>query len=518
TGTESYWSKEFKLTRSDLEFIYNLFLETETPIKTPDLIQRLIDFRVESELRLLEKYREKGKLFRPADHYQIGDELVFPAFDFSIGKVIDQRPGENPEPGEFTVLKVEFEDGKIREIACDLKIEHKLNEAITEPEEIKRPDAARIYQRFKRVLTPIVVDTLREDQDTLFIAKRWFLKSLLLDVNIGHLNLAEAVLDINGGGPVETLTIARDVGFGEDVNPILRTVSLDYGLLQDERFDEVGPAGQVAWFLRRFEPPEIITPPAILRYQEINYDPSVLSEELLDFEEEIDDELSIHELVDEDELQDTATITLTYPHWRSGTLPLSQRAEHLFPIAYRTPRIRMTLLDGMTGDEINGWVVRDYGFVFGLTEFYQRHHLPIGAYIHIKPHKDLSRVEIYFESHKPRIEWLWIAHPDGERLRFEEGQQMIGAHYDDLMALGIEDIVGLDTLRERYEQRRTPLSTIMKELTLELAQFSPQRHIHSKTLYSAVNLLRRCPPAPIFATLCTDSAFVHTGGPYWRLA
>src|SRR5690606_20481247 len=98
----------------------NLFLETETPIKTPELIQRLIDFRIESEFKLLEKYREKGEIFRPADRYKVGAELVFPAFDFAIGKVVAERPGDNPELGDFTVMKVEFEDGNTREIASNL--------------------------------------------------------------------------------------------------------------------------------------------------------------------------------------------------------------------------------------------------------------------------------------------------------------------------------------------------------------------------------------------------------------
>jgi hypothetical protein len=46
---------------------------------------------------------------------------------------------------------------------------------------------------------------------------------------------------------------------------------------------------------------------------------------------------------------------------------------------------------------------------------------------------------------------------------------------------------------------------------------TPQRTVHAKTIYSAVNVLRRCPPGPIFATLVARPEFEHVGGPYWRL-
>jgi len=40
--------------------------------------------------------------------------------------------------------------------------------------------------------------------------------------------------------------------------------------------------------------------------------------------------------------------------------------------------------------------------------------------------------------------------------------------------------------------------------------------VHAKTIYSAVNLLRRCPPGPILAELSARLAFVSVGGGYWR--
>jgi hypothetical protein len=62
------------------------------------------------------------------------------------------------------------------------------------------------------------------------------------------------------------------------------------------------------------------------------------------------------------------------------------------------------------------------------------------------------------------------------------------------------------------------LGDTMRDMMAELARLTPQRSVHAKTLYSAVNVLRRCPPGPIFAALVARPEFEHVGGPYWRLA
>jgi hypothetical protein len=49
----------------------------------------------------------------------------------------------------------------------------------------------------------------------------------------------------------------------------------------------------------------------------------------------------------------------------------------------------------------------------------------------------------------------------------------------------------------------------------ELIKISPQGTVHAKTIYSAVNVLRRIAPGPIFALLSTESCFVPMGGGYW---
>jgi len=49
----------------------------------------------------------------------------------------------------------------------------------------------------------------------------------------------------------------------------------------------------------------------------------------------------------------------------------------------------------------------------------------------------------------------------------------------------------------------------------ELAKLNPQGTVHAKTLYSAVNVVRRCPPGPIFNELSTHACFIPMGHGYW---
>jgi len=104
-------------------------------------------------------------------------------------------------------------------------------------------------------------------EDLVRIAGRWFPRSLLIDVNIGHLNLAEAILEMADGGPLSTESLIEQIDLPTDSNPKLTEFSLNLALQEDPRFDEVGTSGKIAWFLRRFEPEEVREVPLYLRVE-----------------------------------------------------------------------------------------------------------------------------------------------------------------------------------------------------------------------------------------------------------
>ena len=102
---------------------------------------------------------------------------------------------------------------------------------------------------------------------------------------------------------------------------------------EDGRFDEVGPAGEVLWCLYRLEPEGVREVPLHLNYFPVEYDRSILSDEMVALEKQLDDELSDDDLTSEEGLREV-TISLIYPHLRAGTLPLSNRVHSLLPTAY----------------------------------------------------------------------------------------------------------------------------------------------------------------------------------------
>jgi hypothetical protein len=334
------------------------------------------------------------------------------------------------------------------------------------------------------------------------------------DVNEGYLNLAEAVLDIASGGPLSTEEIVQQIGGLADVPLELQIFCMNDALNHDNRFDEVGPLNTVLWFLKRVEPPEVQTTPEILRYHSVDYDPDILSPDQAALEAEIDDEWSPAQV--EREFGDQVMFALIFPHRRAGTLPLNAAMRQIFPTARRTQRIAVTLVDGQDGEEFPGWVVRQDRYVFGMNPMYRKHKLPVGTHILVRRHANSEKIVIDFHAHRPRTEWVRLVTNKNGQIAFEDQKRGIGAEYDDLMILGTDDLAEVDKLIANYKRANT--SSILRTLIAELSRNSPQGTVHAKTLYSAFNVLRRCPPGPIFATLDAASEFEHVGNHYWRLS
>ena len=348
-SSDAYWM-EFELSDEDLDFIDNLLLEREVPLTSEQMSLELVERRLEKlKVEAKKASASEYKSYLPEAHYEKGEILIFPAIGNLVGKVTKVRPGVNPDIGEFEVIAVKFEKGeKPREFAAALQ-DHLLNNPSSADDELDALSTTEgVLATYRRVIEDRLEGKLKGAEDIIRIAGRWFHKALVVNINEGHLNIAEAVLDVASGGPLPTSDLLEHVGIPEDIDPLLMEFSMDYALQEDERFDEVGPAGETLWYLKRLEPPEVLYTPPRLEYDEPSIDRSTLTDALLDLEESLDDELS--PTPSSDLIPDEVTITLLFPHWRVGTLPLSARLRPMFPTAYEAPRIRFTLIDGHNGD------------------------------------------------------------------------------------------------------------------------------------------------------------------------
>jgi hypothetical protein len=239
---ETYW-EDFELKNDDLEFLYNHLLELESPQTTLELVEALVLERIRREKQDFEQKRiSGGDIFQPKNQYTLGQSLTFPAFNWQQGQVIGMRPGKNPELGEFQVLQVEFQNGDVRQVAAQL-MEHALNQPLQMREDDPSSSLEWVLENFSDLLIEDLEQELKTNPDFVQIAARWFPRALLVDINEGHLNLAEAVLDMAGGGPVPTASLLEQIGLAAGNNPKLLEFSLDLALQEDPRFDEVGPSG-----------------------------------------------------------------------------------------------------------------------------------------------------------------------------------------------------------------------------------------------------------------------------------
>ena len=509
-----YWI-DLQITPQDVEYLHNHLFELETPLTARELVMVLINERIRAErLATQERRQAGGKTYLPKESYQVGDELIFPALNWKHGRVVAVRPGTNPEIGPFDVLTVDVDNGSERLFAANLA-NHILNDQpiIVEDQEF---NAEAILREHRSTLEKKIEAAFRADDDLVRIAGRWFPRALLVDVNVGHLNLAEAVLDMAGGEPLPTSALLKDVALPDGVNPKLAEFSLNFALQEDERFDEVGPAGQVLWSLRRLEPEEVREVPLHLRYTPSEYDRAALSTQMLNLEAQLDDELSDLPATPNADVKEV-TVSLIYPHLRTGTLPLSARVRPLFPTAYESPRVRFTLVDGRTKQKMPGWVVREHGYVFGLREWYKANDLMAGSLVRIRRGEQPGEVIIEAKTYRSTKDWVRtvIVGADGGMV-FALLKQPVSAEFNDRMAFAIPSTEAVDQLW--LQDRKRPFDRLVADMIREMSKLAPQGHVHAQELYSAVNVVRRVPPAPLFAFLASRPEFTHVGDLYFRLS
>jgi hypothetical protein len=507
---------DFKVSDEDLDFIYNLLLEREVPLTSGEMAEALIE-------RRLERIRHQAGLaaaaedpaYLPAEHYTAGQRLRFPALGGLAGTVNEIRPGDNPAMPPFEVIVVELDEGGERSFASGLE-DHPLNRPSQALAKAAEPASSEsVLAEYGPIIESRLADRLNQADDIVRIAGRWFPRALLADIHEGHVNLAEAVLDVASGGPLPTGDLISHLELPAEIPPLLATFSLDYALQEDERFDEVGPAGKVLWFLRRLEPPEVLFTPPRLECQVPPHHRELLTPPLLDLEQELDDELSPRSSPARS--IDEVTISLLFPHWRVGALPLSSRLQSLFPTAYEAPRVRFMLVDGHSGDKFPGWVVLQERYVVGLDEWYERYGVPAGGLVKVRRGPEPGEVVIEAAEIRRRNDWIrTVTVQQGGQIGFTMLKQPVGTAYDDLMVVGMVDKKALDEAWLKGERSPMQFDRLVAIVFRELARLNPQSAVHAQALYSGVNVMRRMPPAPIFAELVSRPYYDHVGDQYWR--
>ena len=414
---------------------------------------------------------------------------------------MSSRAGENPEYGQFEVITVDFGANKRqRSFAAGLSAAHKLNADVpdalrsgadVDPDAILAGAAHAVPQQLRQALAI--------ENSFACVEDRWMPRDLLAEVHVGHLNIAEAIIDMNQAA-LETATLQKELDLPGEIGSEVAAFSLEAALAADERFDQVGAGDERRWYLRRLEPGEAFAIPETLRYEPTAYDEAALTGNLQQLAFQLDDEWTDGiEESEERRAAPTATIMLTYPHAAAGTLPLNRHTRPFFPSG-QGERTMVMLIDGRWGNRFAAWVNHKGRYIAGLQGWMEKHKLPAGALITLERRPD-GDVVVDFRPKRMRREWMrWGQLNEDGDLDIQLRKQEISCEYDEQIVIGAEKSEEFPRMRAATAQR--PLPDLVFQVFSDLAGLST--NVHAKTVYSAVNLVRRVTPHPVFAALAED--------------
>lgn len=529
TQDPEYW-RSFTPTSEDIEYVRDVIVETARPMGTEELARAVVYRRVHQERERIRELLERGRFYRPADEYEVGEELIFPALDFATGVVVGKREGHWPHHPAFEVITVQL-GPETREFAAGYDEPHRLNQAV---ERVDGPDEslspAAVYERMAGSVPQAIERTLSENADGRFVAfdHRWFLRELMPDVHLGYLNLAEAVIDVaweqgraepGGQRPLSTDEILDQIDLSGASTREVARFALEVSLEQDERFIDVGSSGEHLWLLRRLVPSHAVEVPERLRYEPITFSVEAVPTEALSLVWGVADELSTMAAVSSAGAEDmnAVEIALPYPHLRAGTLPLTGQVAAILPARNGGIGV-VTLVDEANDERLTAWISYENQYVSSLAAWYGRHEVPAGAFLTIGRTDDPSVFTLgYRAKRRTQREYVRVALATEDKLTFEIRRQPMAVEFDETMIMLDDDSEAVDRLWKKVTAGRRPMSELLREVFVELAKLSPQGTVHFNTLYTAINVIRRCPPEPILAELSLDWRYVGVGSGYYAM-
>ena len=514
TQTADYWLQEFTLNREDALYLYEWLLEQNEPRTITELSLKVIERRCLREEEALLKRGESGAIYQPQDEYKVGQRLVFPAFDYAAAEVLAVRDGNNPRHGPFKVIQVQLEhESAPREFAAGLTTEHALTGSAALLEDSESLLAAQqLYELYGARVRGLLQQALEENEDFVSFGDSWYLRGLVPEVTPFHLNIAEAMI-YERAQPLTIAELLQEVDFPPEIKPAVQIYALSRALSQDSRFTEISTDDESAWYLKALVPEEVREMPVHLAIAHATRGGEWLNRELRDFALELGDEADALGKVSTIPSTAPVELFLIYPHRREGTLPLNASAMAL--VSERpSERFMVTFIDRRHNEEMEGWMMPSAGYAWGLGEWYVRHNLPIGAVILLANSDDPLTFVVDFEEGRAKTDWIRQARISDNTVTFSMQRKSYTCAYDKHLLIDEGSVSALDSLWTPAEEAKSLFGQLI-ELFPELAKLSGLGQVHAKTLYSAVNLTRRCGAVPIFAELTRQACFDPVGDGNW---
>ncbi len=516
TQEPEYWQSEYQVSEEDLDHLAGVILESGRPRPLEELVSALMVRHIQREKDRAAKQVTDGDIYRPADTYEVGQLLVFTELDFAQGTVTAVRPGRNPRYERFDVIRVVMEEtGEERQFASSFTYAHPLNRPVEDligGSEEGLTEAEIIAASLEAVGDKLAA-ALEARSDWVRFNGTWFLEALLPEINLGHLNLAEAVI-YEAGHPLPADEMLHVLELDEGGSRDALLFALNHALGQDARFDNVARDDRQLWYLRALMPPQVFERPIVSRTPFVPTGDEYIGLTMLDFVEELGDEL---DSLEQARPRQTATLgfQLNFPHLHAGTLPATHELLALFDY---TPgrHFPVTLIDGRSGQSFGGWVVPEERYVAGLAEWYKNAGLVVGSIVTIAPGNEPQSLVLNTAQRRGGgSQWIRTASVQDGALVIQMQPKSIGVRYDADTLIDVSDPEGVARLMWQSQQTSRGLGGLVRTVFSELAKLSPQGVAHCKTIYSAVNMYRRSGAVPVFAVLTRNACFDPVGHGEW---
>jgi hypothetical protein len=466
TLTERHW-QEFELAAGDLEYLSEVLIEEEAPMTVVALTRRLMEKRLADEKAIWEHREATGRVYQPREAYQEGDRLVFSALEDAVGTVVGVRPGRHPDYSPFDVIQVQMESaGETREFASNLSHPHALNFIqVGQETDLDLDDlpavSATLFERYGHYVTPVLLSGLRQSPEYANFGEEWFLKGFMPPIEEGHLNLAEAVLDL-AAGFASAQEILDVLEMPPDTSKAVQLFSLNHALASDSqgRFRFAGTKTRTEWCLPR------VADSRPLRFDRGPMD--ISQDHYLDqIVEIVSDEITgpdghgdVHEW----------THVLSFYDWYWGHLPYDLGAKGLLPEPLLEDQTCARVLLRSSQDEDVFSAVVHYpsaGYLgwWGspeLRQFFEEEELVPGATVTVRRTSASETEGVY------QIEYLAGPATRMEMLDYDEARQPVFRRLglkcavDEEMALTRSRFSALEALRPLDETERRATSLLLK--------------------------------------------------------
>jgi len=155
----------------------------------------------------------------------------------------------------------------------------------------------------------------------------------------------------------------------------------------------------------------------------------------------------------------------------------------------------------------------------GLAAFYQKYGLMPGSLVSLAKGKKPGQAIVTARVRRPTRDWVRtvLVGSDGG-IVFAMLKQNLTSEFNERMVIAVPDKEGVDEACLQVAKQHLPFEKLVDDMMNELVKMNVQGHVHAQALYSALNIIRRCPPGPLLAFLTGSSKYKHVGDLHYRLA